>query len=148
VTEPARARVWEKRIQQIESLGMDSVASASVRRWFTPAFYAAHPDTMEEFRQRLAHIAPQVYVAIARTIQQMDLRASIRSLSCRTLVLCGDQDSNTGPLSAATIVANIQGGELRVFEGVSHFPNLEAPELFNLLLEKWLSASGKAKSPR
>lgn len=140
VTEPARAQIWQRRIQEVETRGMTALARASVERWFTPRFFAAHPEMMERFRRRLAAMEPRVYIGIARAIQRMDLRPVIRRLRCRTLVLCGDQDANTGPQSANVIMANMPNSELWVFEETAHFPNLEAPERFNSLLREWLLA--------
>lgn len=139
VTTPARAMIWRDRIAEVESRGLAAIASSSVVRWFSPSFRARNADVVERFRDRLAAMDPHVYGAIARTIQQMDLRALIGGLKCNTLVVCGDADGNTGPEVASVIVENITGSEFTVIEGVAHFPNLEAPEIFERLMLDWLS---------
>jgi 3-oxoadipate enol-lactonase len=147
VTGEERAALWQRRIEEIEATGITSIASASVSRWFTQAFRTQHTATVEMFRTRVAEMDPRVYISMARTIQQMDLRPRIRGLSCPTLVICGDEDANTGPEAAWTLVENIPKAELSVVQGAAHFPNLEAPERFNPLVLEWLASQGLEASP-
>lgn len=140
VTGEDRAELWERRIAEVllDDRGMKSIASASVLRWFTPRFRSEHAATVQEFRNRLTELSPTVYVSMARTIQQMDLRPQIRDLNCPVLVICGAEDANTGPDAARTIVDNILSAELFVIPDTAHFPHLEAPERFHALVLDWL----------
>ena len=138
VTEPARAGLWEQRISAVASEGMQFIAAMSTERWFTARFRKRHPHIVEGYRRRLSRLHPEVYVAMARTIQRMDLRPAIRIVSCPTLVVYGNEDHNTGAAAAATIAQNITGARVSEISATAHFPNLEAPRRFNRTLLEWL----------
>jgi 3-oxoadipate enol-lactonase len=146
VTGEERTALWQRRIEEVEATGITSIASASVSRWFTQGFRTQNAATVELFRTRVAEMDSRVYISMARTIQQMDLRPLIRGLSCPTLVICGDEDANTGPEAAWTLVESIPKSELSVVQGAAHFPNLEAPERFNPLVLEWLASQGRDAS--
>jgi pimeloyl-ACP methyl ester carboxylesterase len=55
------------------------------------------------------------------------------------LIVCGDQDHNTGPATASTLKDLIPGAKLSVISGAGHFPNLEQPQRFNHLIKDFLS---------
>jgi 3-oxoadipate enol-lactonase len=140
-TSPQRAAVWQERIAAVADGGMSEIASGAADRWFTPQYRAANPHVVDNVRRRLTALDPDVYTGLARTIQKMDLRPLLRKLNCSTLVICGDQDGNTGPDVAAMIAQCIPGAKLAVLAGVGHFPNLEAPASFERLLLDALTAS-------
>jgi pimeloyl-ACP methyl ester carboxylesterase len=61
----------------------------------------------------------------------MDLRLALTKVVCPTMILCGDQDHNTGPETAQILTHLIPKSQLKIFEGSGHFPNIEVPERFN-----------------
>jgi 3-oxoadipate enol-lactonase len=79
------------------------------------------------------------YVGLAKVIQTMDLRPLLARIVCPALVICGDQDHNTGPEAALTLIRLISGARLSVIAGSGHFPNLEQSERFNETLMEFLA---------
>jgi 3-oxoadipate enol-lactonase len=49
-------------------------------------------------------------------------------------VLCGDQDSITGPAESRVLAEGISGAELRVVPGGGHLLNQEKPDVVNAAL--------------
>jgi len=137
-TGPARASTWESRIQEAERRGMTGIASATVSRWFSESFASENAEVMEWCRQCVASTNLESYVGLARVIQAMDLRPMLGAISCPTMVLCGDQDHNTGPKTAQVLAHLIPDSQLAIFEGSGHFPNIEAAEHFNRTIEKFV----------
>jgi 3-oxoadipate enol-lactonase len=143
-TEPARASTWESRIQEAERLGMSGIASATAFRWFSESFASANPEVIEWCRQRVASTNLDSYVGLARVIQVMDLRPMLGSIACPTMILCGDQDHNTGPKTAQVLARLIPKAQLAIFEGSGHFPNIEAAEHFNRAVEEFVGTNDRA----
>jgi pimeloyl-ACP methyl ester carboxylesterase len=78
------------------------------------------------------------YVGLARVIQVMDLRPMLGSISCPALVLCGDQDHNTGPKTAQVLAELIPNSQAAIFSGSGHCPNIEVPGQFNRAIAEFV----------
>lgn len=117
---------------------MSGIASATVSRWFSREFTDKCRDVIAWCRECVASTPLESYVGLAKVIQAMDLRPLIGGITCPTMIVCGDQDQNTGPATASTLKDLIPGAELSVMSGAGHFPNLEQPERFNHLIEDFL----------
>lgn len=137
-TNPARAATWESRIQEASRLGMPGIAATTVSRWFSEAFALENPDVVEWCRQFVLATPLDSYIGLARVIQTMDLRLESAKIGCPTMILCGDQDHNTGPETARSLAHLIPGSQLKIFEGSGHFPNIEVPQQFNNAIEAFI----------
>jgi pimeloyl-ACP methyl ester carboxylesterase len=137
-TDEPRAAAWARRIQDAQEHGMSGIASATVSRWFSREFTDKCRDVIAWCRECVASTPLESYVGLAKVIQAMDLRPLIGGITCPTMIVCGDQDQNTGPATASTLKDLIPGAELSVMSGAGHFPNLEQPERFNHLIEDFL----------
>jgi pimeloyl-ACP methyl ester carboxylesterase len=71
-------------------------------------------------------------------IARPDFRASLASIRCPTLVLCGREDALTPLAFHEEIAAAIPGAELTVIESCGHLSTLERPEEVNAALGAWL----------
>jgi 3-oxoadipate enol-lactonase len=137
-TDPARASTWESRIREAERLGMSGIAPATVSRWFSERFAAEDPGVIEWCRECVAATKLESYVGLARVIQLMDLRPVLGTISCPTLILCGEQDHNTGPKTARVLADLIPNSRLEIFAGSGHFPNVEVPGQFNRAIAEFI----------
>jgi 3-oxoadipate enol-lactonase len=137
-TEPARASLWEARIQEAGKLGMQGIAAPTASRWFSESFASANPDVVEWCRQCVASTKLQSYVGLARVIQVMDLRQTLGMIACPTMILCGGQDHNTGPKTAQVLADLIVDSRLVTFARSGHFPNIEAADDFNAAIEEFV----------
>jgi len=59
-------------------------------------------------------------------------------IKVKALVLGGDQDTPDFPERAKHIAETIPGGELNLLPGLGHVPHIQAPEVFNAALLKFL----------
>jgi 3-oxoadipate enol-lactonase len=137
-TDPARASTWESRIREAGRLGMSGIAAATASRWFSERFAAENPAVIEWCRQCVSQTQLESYVGLARVIQVMDLRPLLGTISCPTLVLCGDQDHNTGPKTARVLAELIPNSTLSIFTGSGHFPNIEVAGQFNRAIAEFM----------
>jgi pimeloyl-ACP methyl ester carboxylesterase len=117
---------------------MPGIAAATASRWFSERFAAENPGVIEWCRQCVAATKLVSYVGLARVIQLMDLRPMLGTISCPTLVLCGDQDHNTGPKTANVLAELIPNSRLSIFAGSGHFPNIEVAGEFNRVIAEFV----------
>jgi pimeloyl-ACP methyl ester carboxylesterase len=68
-----------------------------------------------------------------------DLRPMLGSISCPTLVVCGDGDLLTPPEHSRELAAGIPGARLEMLPECGHLLTLEQPARVNTLLLDWLA---------
>ncbi len=119
---------WRARASQVQADGMASVSAAVVGRWFTPAFAAANPQVIGEFRAELERTDPAGYAACCEAIAGMDLRADLPRITAPTLVLAGADDPATPPEHGAAIAGLIRGARLDVIPATAHLATVEAAD--------------------
>nr|WP_316643708.1 alpha/beta fold hydrolase [uncultured Roseateles sp.] len=67
-----------------------------------------------------------------------DHRATLTTVRCPTLVLCGDDDQVTPPVHAQELAAGIAGAELQLIPRCGHMLTMERPAAVNTALRDWL----------
>ncbi|HEV2264796.1 MAG TPA: alpha/beta fold hydrolase [Stellaceae bacterium] len=72
-------------------------------------------------------------------IDRVNSRASLATIRCPTLVLCGREDILTPPALAAEIAAGIPGARLDLIDHCGHLSTLERPEAVTAELRQWLT---------
>lgn len=120
--------------------GMARIALLSQERWFPPAFRVRRPDVLDRAAKSLLQQDPDFHASMWEMIATLDLEPHLSRLSCPTLVVAGTEDVNA-PVAAARQIADlIPGAVLHEVPGAGHFPPLEAPDVFNGLLRRFLAA--------
>jgi pimeloyl-ACP methyl ester carboxylesterase len=85
---------------------------------------------------RPAGIRPMVHA-----FAEADLRDTLSDIAVPTLVLCGELDVRAPMTVAEDLHARIRGSELVVLDGVGHASNLEAPDMFNTEVRRFLRSA-------
>lgn len=67
------------------------------------------------------------YIALCRSMMDLDFSGSLHKIDCRTLVLHGEKDS-ANKKASAEIAAKIKNAALQVVDGSGHEVNVDAPE--------------------
>jgi 3-oxoadipate enol-lactonase len=130
---------WNARIDAALKQGMESLADATLQRWLTEPFRAAHPDQVERIRAMLVSTDPRGFAASAAAIRDMDQRETIKTITARTLVVGGTQDTGTKPADAALIASSIPGAQLVMLEA-AHLVQVEQAAEFRESLLQFLAA--------
>ena len=76
-------------------------------------------------------------------VPSFDLRPELAQIAAPTLVIAGEEDFITGPLSAAEL-SEIAGAETVLIPGCGHFIFVEAPEAFRDSVLAFLGAGARA----
>ncbi|MCL7461323.1 3-oxoadipate enol-lactonase [Pseudomonas sp. NW5] len=124
----ANDQVWNTRIETVLAGGqqaMRDLRDASIARWFTAEFAAAHPEQAEPIVGMLASTSPQGYAANCAAVRDADYREQIGAIRVPTLIVCGSADAVTTPDDGRFMQARIQGAELVEFHA-AHLSNVEA----------------------
>jgi 3-oxoadipate enol-lactonase len=125
----ARA-VWEQRIATVREQGIGAIADAVMARYFHESFRAAHPATVDRFRQRLVTTDEEGYVGCCAAVGGVDTTARLGQIAVPTLVLAGELDQGTPVDMARTLADGIAGARLQVLAGASHLGAVEQPDAF------------------
>ena len=128
---PPEARAgWMERIETVEREGVSAIADASMERFFTAAFRAAHPETVSACRDTLLRSDAAGYVACCHAAAGVDWLERLGSVTCPTLVIAAAQDAGTPVAMSQAIVQRIAGAELVVLDEAAHLSAAEQPALF------------------
>jgi 3-oxoadipate enol-lactonase len=134
------AEIWNARIEAVRQGGMIAIVDAVIQRWFTRAFIARAPDTIERTRQMILSTPPEGYVANCAAIRDMDQRQTISRITVPTLVITGARDPVTTPSDAGYIVERVVGAHYLELDA-AHLSNIEAAQRFTDALKQFLEAA-------
>jgi 3-oxoadipate enol-lactonase len=132
---------WEARIQAVERGGMPAIRDAVLARWVGQEFRVAHPDVARMLGQMLDHTPVEGYVAACRALRDADLRAEAHAVRVPTLIVAGERDESTPPALSEALHAAIPGSVLEILPAAAHLSNVERPEEFTALVERFLSGA-------
>ncbi|WP_423195174.1 MULTISPECIES: 3-oxoadipate enol-lactonase [unclassified Cupriavidus] len=123
--------MWANRIGQVEAHGMAGVADATLERWLTAPFRAAHPDEVERIRGMLLGTPEQGFVGVAQAIVEFDLVNALPRIHVPTLVVVGADDQGSPVAMSESIAQAIPGARLVVLPDAAHLSFIEQPQRFH-----------------
>ncbi|WP_270937422.1 alpha/beta fold hydrolase [Falsiroseomonas oryzae] len=136
---PDAAAIWGPRIRAVREAGSCApIAQATIERWLTPEFRAAHPARWDEILETIAATEAEGYAGCAEAISAFSHVARLPGLRVPALVVCGEHDHAVPPSEGERIAKLVPDGRFVMVEGARHLPNVEKPEAFNGLLLGWL----------
>ncbi len=143
-SEPDSRDAREKRLataQRLEDPGERLDVEEVVRSLVSPATLDAGGATVESVREMVARARPASVIATLRAIaDRPDLGPGPPRIHDPTLVLWGTEDRLIPPEQSQSMVPRIAGSVGLPISGAGHLPSLEAPELFNSSLRKFLES--------
>ncbi len=138
---PDVTRIWAPRIAAVRAAAScEPIADATMERWLTPSFKAAHPDRWRQIRETVAATEPAGYLGGIHALSNFDFTRELPSLRVPAMALYGEDDIASSAEENERLAALIPGGRFVRFPGARHLPNVEAPERFNRILLDWLGA--------
>lgn len=137
--EAARAG-WTQRIAAVQAGGLAAVADLAMQRWFSPAFHAAQPATVQRWRRRVLATDAQGYIATCQALREFHTTDRLAQIHVPTLVIAGELDPGTPVAMSETLAAGIPGARLVVLPQASHLSVLEQPGPFLDQVRGWVDA--------
>lgn len=140
--EDARAALEAEEAGDFES---DEELAELVLREF-PFYFARYGDDERAYLETLRSDTPNADALRLFNQEQVptfDLRPRLARIAAPTLVITGEEDFITGPLSAAELSEGIAGAETVLLPGCGHFIFVEAPDRFREAVLAFVGAGAR-----
>jgi 3-oxoadipate enol-lactonase len=127
--DPARAEAMRGRGEQLAKLGPNDFAAERGPRLVSPQ---APAELVEQVTGTMARsIRLPGYGYAAASMAETDLTAELAGIAAPALVLCGAEDTVTGPDESQAIAGSLRRVAYVVLNGAGHLANQEQPDAFH-----------------
>jgi len=137
----AEARATRETLIELAKTDLDAVTEKLLPR-------LSHPEKMDlpavrgVIHSMATSLGKEVFERQQRAIMaRPDSRPTLASITCQTLVLCGENDLITPPALAAEIAEGIKNANLEIIPQCGHLSTLDQPEEVNRLLIDWIKST-------
>ncbi len=137
-TPPEGRALWDERIAVARGQGMQAHVEATLARWFTAPYRAAHPEVMARIGALVAATPVAGFAGWGAAICSLDATAQLGTIKAPTLVVVGADDPGTPPALSRAIASAIPGARLEIVPQASHQLVIEQAEIFERLLLDFL----------
>ena len=134
---PDGAAIYERSIEGSRDLPAMAEARVDV--------LLAQPADLEVRREAvetMSRIDPAAYRIAAEAVWLADQRDRAQEIRVPTLVICGDQDRVTPPDLSNELAGPIPGARTQLIAGAGHLTNLERPDEFNRIVDRFIGELG------
>ena len=138
-TPAAGKALWDERITNAGTLGMDSVVDGAMARWVAPDALSGRPALVERLKSMIRTTPADGYIGWCEAIRHLDVTARLKAVKLPTCVIVGALDPATPPAAAEVISNEIKGSDLIVMPGVSHMLHNEEPAAFGRHVTEFLA---------
>jgi 3-oxoadipate enol-lactonase len=125
---PRERRAILARAEALAAGGATGTVEAALERWYTPEFRAAHPEIIEQTRERVLRNDPAGYAAAYRVFAEGDLLEHLDHIRCPTLIATGEHDAGSTPNMARRMHEQIAGSQLVILPRYRHGLLVEAAD--------------------
>ncbi len=138
---PAEAQpLWQERMDQARTKGMESLLDQTLERWFTPSFLKQNSKMVALIRQQILVTPASGYIGCAEAIRRLNYLEQISEIRVPTLIMVGEEDPGT-PVSASVAMHDrISNSELVILPSARHLSNVEQAKAFNTALLRFLKS--------
>jgi 3-oxoadipate enol-lactonase len=133
------AETWNARIELVGREGLEPVISGTLGRWFTPAFLAAHMETVAEVAAMFRATSMQGYVAGCAAVRDANFRTDAGKINLPTLIIAGKEDPATPPPESKFLADSIPGASY-IELPAAHLSSVECAPEFNAALIRFLKS--------
>lgn len=122
-------------LKAIDDLGVVVASQNVIERSFG---HAASADLVAFAKKEVSQTPDFVAVEAIASLNASDSRTRLGEIRVPALVVVGNEDIITPPNESAALAEGIPDSRLAVIPDAGHFPMLEQPEMFNLVLDEFL----------
>lgn len=131
---------WNTRIETVESKGIQAIADAVLKMWFTPAFHADRVAELDGYWNMMTRQAVAGYVGTCAAVRDADFTEAAQAIAVPTLCVVGDQDGSTPPDLVRWLADLIPGAHFEIIRDAAHIPCVEQPEALTTLIRDFVAA--------
>ncbi|MFK7880015.1 3-oxoadipate enol-lactonase [Roseobacter sp.] len=132
--------LWQERIASVEKGGIESLADATMARWFSRAFQSK-PE-LELWRNMLTRQEDQGYIGCSAAISGTDFYTTTAGLRLPTLGIAGADDGATPPDLVRETTELVPGSQFHLIRKAGHLPCVEQPVEYADVLTRFLKEVG------
>jgi 3-oxoadipate enol-lactonase len=137
-TEAGR-RGTEEMLARAETLGPGAFAAEQAEAVFRPAWAAAHPDAVADFKRWRAAMDHSALFRAFRSGYGVDMRDAVRDAGLPTQVIAADTDAFCALDDMRAMARRIPGARFDVITECGHMAPIEQPEAFDAALAGFLA---------
>jgi 3-oxoadipate enol-lactonase len=127
-------------IQQIEAGGIAEFASAYVKKIFSNDTQLHNKELVEKTRHQIISTSPSILTWTQKALlKRRDTSFTLENIKVPALIICGADDTVTPVAQSQYLAKNISNSSFNTIEKAGHLSNLEKPEEFNKLVNKFIS---------
>lgn len=89
--------------------------------------------------RRMLEASPSLLQGDFLACDSFNVQARLPEIHCPTLVVCGEEDKMTPPISARSLAENIAGASLEIIPSAGHMAMIEQPQAVEQILVDFLS---------
>lgn len=134
------ADAWNERIRIVEAQGIEAIADAVLKNWFTPPFHA--DPAVAGYRNMLVRTPVPGYVGTIAAVRDADFTDFARTIRVPTICVTGEADRTTSPALMAEFARMIPGARYEVIHGAGHIPCVERPEIVAEIIRAFVDLIG------
>jgi 3-oxoadipate enol-lactonase len=120
---------WDARIEAVHAGGIESIADAILKLWFTEDFRQSSNPEFTGYRNMLIRQPEAGYLATCAALREADLTEVAKRIAVPTVCVVGDKDGSTPPSLVAELARLIPGSNFEVIRNAGHIPCVEQPEI-------------------
>jgi len=132
--------MWDQRIAAVNAHGIDSLADATMQRWFSKSFRAT-PE-IEAWRNMLIRQPVAGYAGCSAAISGTDFFTPTSGLRLPVLGIAGSEDGSTPPDLVRETTDLVPGSRFELIRGAGHLPCVEKPAEYAAILSAFLQEIG------
>ena len=132
--------MWDERIADVRSGGIEALADPVMQRWFSREF--RQTSELAAWRTMLTRQPAEGYIGCSGAIADTDYHTSTALLTLPTLGIAGSEDGATPPDLVRETVALISGSRFHLIRGAGHLPCVEKPGEYAEVLCEFLKEIG------
>jgi 3-oxoadipate enol-lactonase len=141
----ANPQMWQGRIETVKAGGVEALADAAAKGWFSDAF--AEGPEFAEWRDLLAACPAEGYMGACAALGSADLIATSSVLHLPALAVVGSEDKGTPPDLVREMADTIPHCGFALIRGAGHLFPVEKPEetaqVFSAFFERAFGEDGK-----
>jgi 3-oxoadipate enol-lactonase len=130
---------WNQRIATAAASadGIAQLCAASMNRWFTAEFAAAHPDVVAFAQTMFLATEPAGYAACCAAVRDFDFSEQLADIAIPALVIAGASDLAATPQQARVLVDKLRRAQYQELP-TAHLGNLGASRAFTGVVQAFL----------
>lgn len=133
---PQSAQQWADRIEIARAGGMEALVEPTVNRWCPPEFVSSNKKGADRLRKMIRATPLKGFIGCALALSNFDLRPKLAGIKLPVQFVCGTFDAALPGTKA--LHAGVPGSAMAEIEGAGHISNVEQPEAFTAILNKFL----------